>query len=132
MSAAMTRRRILWAAATDSTFEPAQLDGRTVLMGKCIHCNRKLVVELDGVAVGRVTVEHIVPRHHGGDDAVENLALACARCNAGKGVRHDLKRKDDPGLRHVVETLQARRKQRMRAPLELRGLDLPPPPATGS
>jgi len=30
-------------------------------------------------------VEHIVPRQHGGSDALDNLALACNRCNAYKG-----------------------------------------------
>jgi len=30
-------------------------------------------------------VEHIVARKHGGDDALENLALACAECNLAKG-----------------------------------------------
>ena len=30
-------------------------------------------------------VEHIVPRQHGGDDGIYNLALACPRCNAFKG-----------------------------------------------
>jgi 5-methylcytosine-specific restriction endonuclease McrA len=30
-------------------------------------------------------VEHIVARQHGGDDGIENLALACDRCNLHKG-----------------------------------------------
>jgi 5-methylcytosine-specific restriction endonuclease McrA len=30
-------------------------------------------------------VEHIVAKQHGGSDAVENLALACHRCNLRKG-----------------------------------------------
>jgi 5-methylcytosine-specific restriction endonuclease McrA len=30
-------------------------------------------------------VEHVVPRQHLHDDRVENLALACDRCNAFKG-----------------------------------------------
>jgi hypothetical protein len=30
-------------------------------------------------------VEHIIPRKHGGDDRVENLALACIDCNLRKG-----------------------------------------------
>ena len=30
-------------------------------------------------------VEHIIPRKHGGDDELFNLALACDRCNAHKG-----------------------------------------------
>jgi hypothetical protein len=30
-------------------------------------------------------IEHIVARQHGGSDAIENLALACQRCNLHKG-----------------------------------------------
>ncbi len=30
-------------------------------------------------------VEHIVARQHGGSDDLENLCLACERCNAAKG-----------------------------------------------
>jgi hypothetical protein len=29
-------------------------------------------------------IEHIVPRKHGGSDALDNLALACVRCNRSK------------------------------------------------
>jgi hypothetical protein len=30
-------------------------------------------------------VEHILPKQHGGTDTVDNLALACHRCNLHKG-----------------------------------------------
>jgi hypothetical protein len=30
-------------------------------------------------------IEHIVARQHGGSDGIENLALACHRCNLHKG-----------------------------------------------
>jgi 5-methylcytosine-specific restriction endonuclease McrA len=60
------------------------------------------------------TLEHIVPKHHGGTDAPENLAVACARCNQGKGKRLDKRRADDPTLVKVIATLQERRKQRLR------------------
>lgn len=33
----------------------------------------------------RLHIEHIRPKKHGGDDAVENLALACIDCNLAKG-----------------------------------------------
>lgn len=33
----------------------------------------------------RFHVEHIVARSHGGEDGLENLALACRRCNLHKG-----------------------------------------------
>jgi hypothetical protein len=30
-------------------------------------------------------IEHIVSRQHGGSDSIDNLALACHRCNLSKG-----------------------------------------------
>jgi len=33
----------------------------------------------------RFHIDHILPRQHGGTDAVENLALACPECNLRKG-----------------------------------------------
>lgn len=30
-------------------------------------------------------IEHVVARQHGGDDGLENLALACQQCNLFKG-----------------------------------------------
>ena len=104
-----TQRLLLWCAATDSTFELARVGTRTVLSGKCIHCKRKLAVDLDGAPLSHETVEHIIPRTHGGTDAIENLAIACSRCNQGKGSRLDLRRWEDETLQRVIETLQARR-----------------------
>ena len=124
------RRLLLWCAATDRSFELAEQNGDAVLCGKCIHCNARHVLALDGTPRTRATVEHIVPRNHGGTDELGNLAIACARCNFGKGHRLDARRWDDPTLQRVVATLQARRAERMRPPLP--GLDLPPVPGTTS
>ena len=124
---AKTRSRLLWAAATDATFEHFRLDdGRRVLQGKCIHCGRKHVITSDGEPLTEATVEHVLARNHGGTDAVENLAVACAGCNSEKGVRHDWKRPDDPRLQQVVARLAARRRERMREPPAF--LDMPPRP----
>jgi hypothetical protein len=30
-------------------------------------------------------IEHVRPRQHGGDDSIQNLALACSNCNWNKG-----------------------------------------------
>jgi hypothetical protein len=38
-----------------------------------------------GVDAANLQIEHIVPRQHGGATALENLALACQRCNSHKG-----------------------------------------------
>ena len=85
----------------------AEVDGRPALVGKCIHCNRAIVVALDD-APSSATVEHIVPRNHGGTDALSNLALACAGCNNGKGMHLDHRRLDDPKLQEVIATLRRR------------------------
>lgn len=112
-----TRRRLVLAiVATDRTFEPVLAAGRPAFAGKCIHCNRRLLVAADGTLLGSATIEHIYPRTHGGTDAVENLALACAGCNGEKGVRHDHRHRADPRLADVVERLLARRRERWRAP----------------
>ena len=112
----MSRRHLylLAAAVTDATFERTPLDGRPVWVGKCIHCNSKLVVDDQGQSLGEATLEHIIPQTRGGTNDLANLAVACARCNREKGKRHDHKR----GLRldDVVATLQSRRSARWRDP----------------
>lgn len=116
-------RLLLWAAATDRTFELREEGGAQLLVGKCIHCRRKLAIDVRGNGAPVATVEHILPKTHGGTDALENLAVACRRCNSSKGVRVDGRRADDPVLQAVVATLRARRAERMREPPE--GLALP-------
>ena len=34
---------------------------------------------------GRFEIDHITPVKHGGDDSLENLSLACTKCNRFKG-----------------------------------------------
>jgi len=111
-----TRERILQIVATDRTFERAEVRGADVWAGKCLHCNTQLLVGLDGAPRSRATIEHIVPRAAGGSDELGNLALACARCNHEKGVRHDPHYATDPRAREVVDRLLARRRRRWREP----------------
>jgi 5-methylcytosine-specific restriction endonuclease McrA len=110
------RQLVLAIIATDSSFQQVSWRGAAAWQGTCIHCRRRLLVGLDGAPIGDVTVEHIVPRRHGGGDDLENLALACGRCNHQKGYRLDDRRADDPVLRRVIDTLRARRLARWRAP----------------
>ena len=108
---------MLAAAVTDKTFERTTLDGVRAWVGKCIHCNTKLVVADDGRSLGEATLEHIYPETQGGTNAVENLAVACSRCNRQKGTRHDHTKGE--GLDHVVATLRARRMERWRDPADV-------------
>ncbi|MFT3697517.1 MAG: HNH endonuclease [Kofleriaceae bacterium] len=105
---------LLAAARTDSTFERMTLDGRSTWVGKCIHCNAKLVLDERGNPLGPATLEHIIPQTRGGTDDLHNLAVACASCNHEKGRRHDHKRGKRP--EEVIATLQARRADRWRDP----------------
>jgi len=119
-----THTLLVWAAATDATFERSVVDGADSLVGKCIHCQRSVVVPLSPTGPLRGTVEHIHPRNHGGGDDLANLAVACPRCNAGKGTRLDHRRASDPTLQRVVAQLAERRRERWREPPR----DLPLPP----
>lgn len=125
----MSRARtlLLWAAATDRTFTLVGRRPDRRLEGKCIFCRRKLAIAVDrDERHPTATVEHILPRAHGGTDALENLAVACRRCNGGKGVRLDPAGPGHPTFDRVVERLQAERAKRRRDPPE--ELDLGPEP----
>ena len=50
--------------------ERAEFRGHEVWLGKCLHCNAHLMVDLQGEPISRATIEHIVPRVHGGTDAL--------------------------------------------------------------
>ena len=115
---AARHRLILAIVATDSTFEKVVVRGEAAWSGRCIHCNARLLVALDGAALGDVTIEHIVPRHHGGSDARTNLALACSRCNSEKGRRHDHTPEKDPRRLELVARLQEKRLGRYRDPVD--------------
>lgn len=103
-------KTVLSIVATDCTFKTDERMGGFV--GKCIHCRSKLLVLSNGDTAG--TIEHILPRTHGGDDRIDNLALACAACNHEKGVRHDARRRHDQGLVALVARLTEERKRRWR------------------
>lgn len=102
---------VLRTLATDSTFRRRAVGAVLSWVGKCLHCNRKIVVSLGGETAA--TIEHIVPRHHGGDDRESNLALACARCNQQKGRTLDVRRADDPRYVEAIDRLLERRLARV-------------------
>jgi hypothetical protein len=108
---------LLAAAVTDKTFQRTTLDGKPVWVGKCLHCGKKLVVADDGRAISEATLEHVWPQTQGGDNAIENLAVACAGCNREKGSRHD--HRGGARLDEVVAVLRERRMARWRSPAEV-------------
>lgn len=108
-----TRALLRTAAESDTTFTRTTVRGREYLVGKCIHCQTKVSVPLDPNEHAHATLEHIVPKNHGGKDEPENLAVACQRCNQGKGKRLDLRARNDETLQRVIATLQARRRERL-------------------
>lgn len=96
---------------TDATFSRMVVRGEPTWVGRCIHCNSRLALTEDGRGA---TLEHIVPRCHGGTDDLGNLALACARCNHLKGTRTDVRSANDPARLQIEEALQAKRRERWR------------------
>ena len=120
------RRLFLRTLSSDSAAELRQDAWET----RCLHCRRRLCVRIDGEALGHATLEHVVPQAwfgkraaaaltaEVGDDADDprNLAVACASCNHGKGVRHDARGPNDERARAVIGQLLAKRLARWRAP----------------
>jgi 5-methylcytosine-specific restriction endonuclease McrA len=116
VSSRTKRHRVLEIVATDATFEKVLVRGAMAWVGRCIHCNARLVIDSDGETGALATIEHIVPRSQGGTDAPENLAMACARCNHEKGRRHDARGARDARAAEVLAKLQAKRRERWRDP----------------
>jgi hypothetical protein len=48
---------------------------------RCEYCQRR---QVDSPLIP-LHIEHIIARKHGGQDDLDNLALACAECNLHKG-----------------------------------------------
>ena len=106
--------QILAIVRTDSTFGLALWRSEEVWLGRCLMCNAGVMANQRGALLEGATLEHILPRHHGGDDAPGNLAIACKRCNNSKGVRIDNLRREDPRRREVTLALLERRRLRWR------------------
>lgn len=57
---------------------------------KCFYCERLTVLPVRGEYIcgftpDMATLDHIIPRIHGGTFAWVNLVLACQECNAERG-----------------------------------------------
>ncbi len=121
------RLRLLAAVRSDRCAEPVASGWIT----RCLHCRSRVGISATGEPDPGTTLEHVVPRSwfgrraatplteglEGPDDPA-NLALACARCNQGKGKGPDAAGPSDPRAREVVAQLLATRRTRLRPPLE--------------
>ena len=107
------RQLFLSLIASDRTYERVRVRGEQVWVGRCIHCNKKLVFSMNGEPLSEGSLEHIVPKAHGGTDDLCNLAIACKRCNHQKGKRHDCKPLRDDGLQNMIKSLQTRKAERL-------------------
>jgi hypothetical protein len=80
---------------------------------RCCWCGVELRLTRDPRDPVRATREHLVPRHLGGPDTAENLALACAACNGARAEGVDA---PDPDRRALLvrglagETVPAKRR----------------------
>lgn len=110
------RRKVLEIVATDRTFERVDHKGSEAWMGKCLHCNAHLFIALSGEPISRATIEHILPKTAGGSEDLDNLGLACARCNHEKGIRHDRRTRKSERSADLVEKLLSKRRTRWRDP----------------
>jgi 5-methylcytosine-specific restriction endonuclease McrA len=118
------RRRLLQAVRTDAL---ARFDDG-VWRTRCLHCRRALALGEDGAPIGSTSLEHVVPSAwfgrraaaaltaRVGEDADDprNLALACTRCNHGKGASHDARGPGDARAYEVVANLLDARLARWR------------------
>ena len=107
------RDLLLMCAAQDHTFKYSG-GQRGTWVGKCIHCRRKIGLDADGTPHGGTSLEHIVPRTHGGMNALDNLALACTRCNGQKGRKVDVLPWNHSRLQSMIQQLRDERQKRLR------------------
>lgn len=48
--------------------------------GRCAYCG--VVLSIDNF-----TIDHVIPKHHGGNNGIENLFASCRLCNTTKGTK---------------------------------------------
>ncbi len=53
--------------------------------GKCCYCEKKVDMHCSETHPLRATLEHLKRREDGGGSKLDNVAMACRQCNAGRG-----------------------------------------------
>jgi hypothetical protein len=63
------------------------MDSRTkqLVRDRAGNCCEYCGLGQDQSPLASLQIEHVRPRKHGGNDSIENLALACIDCNLSKG-----------------------------------------------
>lgn len=61
---------------------------------RCVYCNCNLA----NVPARKRTLDHVVPRSDGGDNAPSNLVTCCKRCNERKGDNTPWRMATDPAV----------------------------------
>ena len=51
--------------------------------GRCVLCGEQVVLQ-EG-CLNSATIDHVIPLSKGGADTINNMQLACAKCNHDKG-----------------------------------------------
>lgn len=54
----------------------------------CHYCGRPLQDSISGYNEDGISLDHVVPQANGGPDSIDNLVLACRRCNSKKKDKH--------------------------------------------
>jgi 5-methylcytosine-specific restriction endonuclease McrA len=70
---------------------------------RCEYCH-----SLELLSANRFTIDHIAPRSLGGSDNIDNLALACRRCNER---RYNFVASIDPQTQEIVPIFNPRQQQ---------------------
>jgi hypothetical protein len=66
---------------------------------RCEYCQAQQII------IVKLQIDHILPQSHGGQDALDNLCLACINCNESK---HDALTGQDPVTRSDVPLFNPR------------------------
>lgn len=57
--------------------------------GKCCYCGKKMIkaahIEGKSLPHNAETIEHLKRKNEGGLNTLDNVALSCIECNAGRG-----------------------------------------------
>jgi hypothetical protein len=69
---------------------------------RCEYCH----IRQTHLPVERLWIEHVLPKQHGGEDDLSNLAMSCARCNRHRGPNLAAV---DPDTSEIVQVFDPRR-----------------------